>query len=75
MNEIGKVKQMSNRITEQPLLQTSVKRMAWLMEIYDNSRPKEPKMIAAMKYPSKEAEKIKKKIDKGGTQYTYKFLD
>ena len=47
---------------------------AWLMEIYDNSRPKEPKRIAVMEYPSKEAEKIKKKIDKGGTQYTYKLL-
>lgn len=47
---------------------------AYLMEIYDNSRPKEPKMIAAMEYPSKEAEKIKNKIDKGGTQYTYKLV-
>jgi len=47
---------------------------AWLMEIYDNSRPKEPKRIAAMEYPSKEAEKIKRKIDKGGTQYTYKLV-
>lgn len=44
------------------------------MEIYDNSRPKEPKMIAAMEYPSKEAEKIKNKIDNGGTQYTYKLV-
>ena len=47
---------------------------AWLMEIYDISFPKEPKRIACMEYPSKEAEKVKKKIDKGGTQYTYKLL-
>jgi hypothetical protein len=64
----------SNLQQNPPLQQKAVVRSAWLMEIYDNSHTKEPKRIGAMEYPSKEAEKVKKKIDKGGTKYSYKLL-
>jgi hypothetical protein len=64
----------SNLPPNPPLQQTAVSGSAWLMEIYDNSHPKEPKRIGAMEYPSKEAEKIKNKINKGGTKYSYKLL-
>lgn len=46
-----------------------------LMEIYDNKEIKYPVKIAVMEYPSKQAEKIKIKIDKVLGRYSYKIVD